>query len=74
MDLENGQPVAMNLSRSDDALCALAEMSPRKAHRSRCTLFGGLEVKVAEAIGISPETVIRDWKVARAWLLVELER
>jgi len=37
--------------------------------------FGGLEVKeTAEAIGVSPETVIRDWKVARAWLLVQLER
>jgi RNA polymerase sigma factor (TIGR02999 family) len=59
----------------DDALCALAEMSPRKARIVELRFFGGLEVKeTAEAIGISPETVIRDWKVARAWLLVELER
>jgi RNA polymerase sigma factor (TIGR02999 family) len=59
----------------DDALCALAEVSPRKARIVELRFFGGLEVKeTAEAIGISPETVMRDWKLARAWLLLELER
>jgi RNA polymerase sigma factor (TIGR02999 family) len=59
----------------DDALRALAEMDPRKARVVELRFFGGLEVKeTAEAIGVSPETVMRDWKVARAWLLVQLER
>jgi RNA polymerase sigma factor (TIGR02999 family) len=59
----------------DDALCALAEMDPRKARIVELRFFGGLEIKeMAEAIGVSAETVMRDWKVARAWLLVELER
>lgn len=37
--------------------------------------FGGLSVKeVAEALGVSPDTVIRDWKLAKAWLRHELTR
>jgi len=35
--------------------------------------FGGLSVdETAEALGVSPQTVLRDWKLARAWLAVEL--
>ena len=35
--------------------------------------FGGLSVKeTAEALHVSPETVMRDWKLAKAWLLREL--
>jgi RNA polymerase sigma factor (TIGR02999 family) len=59
----------------DDALNALAEIDPRKARIVELRFFGGLEVKeTAEAVGISPETVMRDWKLARAWLLAELKR
>jgi DNA-directed RNA polymerase specialized sigma24 family protein len=37
--------------------------------------FAGLDVKeAAEVVGVSPETVMRDWKLARAWLLGELRR
>ena len=37
--------------------------------------FGGLSVdETAEALGVSPQTVLRDWKLARAWLAVELRR
>jgi len=37
--------------------------------------FAGLGVKeTAEALGVSPETVMRDWKMAKAWLLRELRR
>jgi DNA-directed RNA polymerase specialized sigma24 family protein len=37
--------------------------------------FGGLTVKeVAEVLQVSPETVARDWRLARAWLLRELAK
>jgi RNA polymerase sigma-70 factor, ECF subfamily len=35
--------------------------------------FGGLSIEeTADALGVSPQTVMRDWKLARAWLAVEL--
>lgn len=59
----------------DDALTALAEIDPRKARIVELRFFAGLEVKeTAEVIGVSPETVMRDWKLARAWLSAELKR
>ncbi|MGD1072723.1 MAG: ECF-type sigma factor [Bryobacteraceae bacterium] len=59
----------------DDALTALAQIDPRKARIVELRFFAGLEVKeTAEVLGISPETVMRDWKLARAWLGRELER
>jgi RNA polymerase sigma-70 factor, ECF subfamily len=59
----------------DDALNALAEIDPRKARIVELRFFAGLEVKeTAEVIGVSPETVMRDWKLARAWLSTELKR
>jgi len=57
----------------DDALTALAAENVRKAQVVELRFFGGLTVEeTAEALGISPETVMRDWKLARAWLLREL--
>src|SRR5581483_3044967 len=57
----------------DDALVALAAIDLRKSQVVEMRFFGGLGVKeTAEAIGVSPETVMRDWKLARAWLLREL--
>jgi RNA polymerase sigma factor (TIGR02999 family) len=59
----------------DDALNALAEIDPRKARIVELRFFAGLEVKeTAEVVGVSPETVMRDWKLARAWLLNELKQ
>lgn len=58
----------------DDALNALAQIDPRKARIVELRFFAGLEVKeTAEVLGISPETVMRDWKLARAWLGRELK-
>jgi RNA polymerase sigma factor (TIGR02999 family) len=57
----------------DDALNELARLAPRKARIVELRFFAGLEVKeTAEVVGVSPETVMRDWKVAKAWLLKEL--
>jgi RNA polymerase sigma factor (TIGR02999 family) len=59
----------------DAALRALGEEYERKAQVVELRFFGGLSVEeTAEALGISPETVMRDWKFAKNWLLRELSR
>jgi len=57
----------------DDALEALTRLDPRKAKVIEMRFFGGLSVEeTAEVLRISPDTVMRDWKMARAWLMREL--
>ncbi len=57
----------------DDALEALAALDERKSRVIEMRFFGGLSVKeTAEALQVSPETVMRDWKLAKAWLLRQL--
>jgi RNA polymerase sigma factor (TIGR02999 family) len=57
----------------DDALIELAKMDPRRAQVIELRFFGGLSVEeTAEALSVSPQTVMRDWKLARAWLAREL--
>ena len=59
----------------DDALDALAEIDPRKARVIELRFFGGLSVEeTAEVLKVSPDTVFRDWRLARAWLLAEMAR
>jgi RNA polymerase sigma-70 factor, ECF subfamily len=56
-----------------DALEALAGVDARKAHVVELRYFGGLTVEeTAEVVGVAPETVMRDWKFAKVWLLREL--
>jgi RNA polymerase sigma-70 factor (ECF subfamily) len=57
----------------DDALKALADVDARKSQVVEMRFFGGLTVEeTADALNVSPETVMRDWKVAKAWLSREL--
>jgi RNA polymerase sigma-70 factor (ECF subfamily) len=57
----------------DDALEALAKMDERKAKVVEMRFFGGLTVdETASALGVSADTVMRDWRIAKAWLLREL--
>ena len=57
----------------DDALEGLARMDPRKGQVVELRFFGGLSVEeTAEALRISPETVLRDWRLAKVWLLREV--
>jgi RNA polymerase sigma-70 factor, ECF subfamily len=57
----------------DDALDTLEQLNPRKAKVVEMRYFGGLSVEeCAEALGVHPNTVIRDWSLARAWLKHEL--
>jgi RNA polymerase sigma factor (TIGR02999 family) len=57
----------------DDALTALAAVDPRKSHVVEMRFFGGLTLEeTAEALQVSRDTVKRDWKMAKLWLLREL--
>jgi len=59
----------------DDALTALAAVDPRKSRLVELRFFGGLtEDEAAEVLNVSPDTVTRDWKLAKVWLRRELSR
>jgi RNA polymerase sigma factor (TIGR02999 family) len=64
---------AGDLLALDDALRALAHVSPRQSAMVEARFFGGLDIpETAELLGVSEATVIRDWRAAKAWLSVEL--
>jgi RNA polymerase sigma factor (TIGR02999 family) len=57
----------------DEALQSLSKLDSRKARVVELRYFGGLRIdEAAEALGISPETAKRDWKVAKSWLYQQL--
>ena len=59
----------------DEALTALFKMDPRKGRVVELRFFGGLTVEeTADVLGVSEETVTRDWRVAKTWLFHELSR
>jgi RNA polymerase sigma factor (TIGR02999 family) len=59
----------------DDALQALAGIDPRKNRIVEMRFFGGLSIKeTAEVLNVSEETVQRDWRLAKVWLLRQLSR
>jgi RNA polymerase sigma factor (TIGR02999 family) len=59
----------------DEALRSLAAQYERKSQVVELRFFGGLSVEeTAEVLKISEETVMRDWKFAKSWLLRELSR
>jgi RNA polymerase sigma-70 factor (ECF subfamily) len=59
----------------DDALAALAAIDARKSEVVELRFFGGLTVEeTALALRVSSETVLRDWRFAKTWLLRELTR
>jgi RNA polymerase sigma factor (TIGR02999 family) len=68
-----GAARASELIALDDALSALAKVDPRKAQVIELRFFAGLSVEeTAEVLKVSADTVMRDWRLARAWLLAEL--
>jgi RNA polymerase sigma-70 factor, ECF subfamily len=59
----------------DDALSALAQRDARKSQVVELRFFGGLDVEeTAAALRVSSRTVMRDWRLARAWLSCELAK
>jgi RNA polymerase sigma-70 factor (ECF subfamily) len=74
--LDEGMLIAdpgRDLVALDDALEQLARVDERKSRVVEMRFFGGLSIEeTAEALSVSPDTVMRDWKLAKAWLLREL--
>jgi RNA polymerase sigma factor (TIGR02999 family) len=71
--LEISQEPGADLVALDDALNALSQLDPRQSRVVELRFFGGLSVEeTAEALKVSPETVKRDWRLAKVWLLREL--
>ena len=59
----------------DDALRTLEGLDPRKSRVVEMRFFGGLSIKeVAEVLSVSQETVLRDWRLAKVWLLRQLKQ
>ena len=59
----------------DEALKELAVFDQRKARVVELRFFGGLETKeIAELLEVSPETVARDWRLAKSWLRREMDQ
>ena len=59
----------------DDSLEALAAVDPRKSKVVELKFFGGLKTEeIAEVLQVSPQTVLRDWKLAKSWLVREMEK
>ena len=59
----------------DSALSELARMNPRQATIVEARFFGGLDqAETAGLLGVSEATILRDWRVAKAWLARELRR
>jgi RNA polymerase sigma-70 factor (ECF subfamily) len=57
----------------DDALQALAAVDERKSRVVELRFFGGLSIEeTAVALRVGPDTVMRDWRLAKAWLQVEM--
>ena len=64
---------AAELLALDEALRELQTLDPQKVKIVELRYFGGLSVEeAAEVLGVAPVTVLRDWKIAKAWLLREL--
>ena len=68
-----GADHGLDIVALDDAMMALAVLDARKVQVIEMRFFGGLSVdETAEVLGVSPVTVKRDWRAAKAWLYREL--
>jgi RNA polymerase sigma factor (TIGR02999 family) len=78
LDESTAEAIAANdkeLLALDAALTELGRMNPRQARVVESRFFGGLEIpEIAELLGTSEATVLRDWRAARAWLAREVRR
>jgi RNA polymerase sigma factor (TIGR02999 family) len=69
------QERASDLIALDEALKALTAIDPRRSQVVELRFFGGLDnEEIAEVLKISPNTVTRDWNVAKAWLHREMSK
>ena len=71
--VEMAEEKQADLVALSDALTALARFDARMSQIVELRFFGGLTVEeTADVLKVSPETVMRDWRTAKAWLLREL--
>lgn len=64
---------AQDVVALDDALEALAKFDERKSRVIELRFFGGLTVEeTASVLKVSPDTVMRDWRLAKVWLRREM--
>ena len=80
VSLDDGDALAVAHERADelvaldDALARLQAIDERQARVVECRFYGGMSIEeTADALGISPATVKREWALARAWLNRELQ-
>jgi len=72
-ELQIGEERSADLLALDEALSRLAAIDPRRSRIAELRYFGGLSVEeTAEALDVSVATVVRDWRLTRAWLRREL--
>jgi RNA polymerase sigma-70 factor, ECF subfamily len=72
--VDAGAPSPVDLIAIDRALDRLASFDPRKVQVVELRFFGGLTVEeTAGVLDVAPDTVARDWRMARTWLLRELD-
>ena len=70
-----GPAVDVDLLALDEALTRLATLDPQQSRIVELRFFGGLTVEeTAEVMSISPATIGREWRMAKAWLSAELRR
>jgi RNA polymerase sigma factor (TIGR02999 family) len=73
--LEVSRERSADLVALDDALNSLAAIDPRKGQVVELRFFGGLSAEEsAEVLKVSPDTVLRDWKLSKVWLLREMKK
>ncbi len=71
--LASPAPMEDRILEIDAALTRLSRLSPRQAEMVEARFFGGLDVAdTARLLGVSEATIHRDWRLARAWLAMEL--
>lgn len=69
----SGTDMSAQVCALNEALNTLARIDPRRAQVVELRFFGGLTVEeTGEVLQVSPQTVMRDWRLARAWLAREL--
>jgi RNA polymerase sigma factor (TIGR02999 family) len=74
-DLIAAEHASLNLAALDDALTALATIDSRRSQVIELRFFGGLTVEeTAIVLKVAPDTVMRDSRLAKAWLARELSR
>ncbi len=74
-DLDCSPQRRADLVALDDSLGALAAIDLRKSKVVELKFFGGLKTEeIAEVLQVSPQTVLRDWKLAKSWLVREMKK